>query len=276
MKKIILYFMLLALTSLTACDPVESRETLDGAITAEQLNISATPIVVNGKNSNKVILKNNSPVLSWWNYGTGTTQMQTDTVLLVLKGENSITFTGQNGDGSQISKTITVNVEELSFPVPPEWGYLCGSGSKTWVWDETAPSVWGNGGYKNDKAPAWWTLKIGDINGQAANEGTGASMDFSISGAAFTKLKSDGSSEKGSFALLMTSVTLDDNGNVWAKGKLKTKGTTVLCGKSPNEGGAPVYEYDILILNDNKMILSYPEPGVGSGGTAWFWVFRAK
>ena len=50
----------------------------------------------------------------------------------------------------------------------------------------------------------------------------------------------------------------------------------IVCGKSPNEGNGPVYSYDILKLDDQKMVLSYPEPGAGSWGTAWFWMFRAE
>ena len=67
-----------------------------------------------------------------------------------------------------------------------------------------------------------------------------------------------------------------NDGTTWAKGKLTTNGVTVLCGISPNEGNAPVYEYDIIILNDNEMMLAYPEPGAPAWGTAWFWAFKAQ
>ena len=261
---------------LQSCEPIEDRMELGSAITADQLDISATLLVVNGKNSNKVIVNNNSPVLSSWDYGTGLTQKKTDTVLLVAKGENEIIFTGLNADGTKINKSLMVNVEELTFPVPLEWGMLTGGKDKEWVWDTTKPAVWGNGGYMGNDGPAWWTLKESDINGQAPGEGTGAKMIFSLRGAKLSKVKSDGKTETGSFSFDMTKKITLDNGTVWAKGKLTTKGVTVLCGKSPNEGGAPVYEYDILIINDNEIVLSYPEPGVGPWGTAWFWNFKAK
>lgn len=258
------------------CEPIEDRMELGSAITAEQLDISATLVTVNGKASNKAVVNNNSPVLSSWDYGTGVTQKKTDTVLLVSTGENEIIFTGLNADGSKISKSLKVKVDELTFPVPLEWGMLTDGKDKTWVWDTTKPAVWGNGGYMGNDGPAWWTLKESDINGQAAGEGTGAKMVFSLRGAKLTKVKSDGKSETGSFSFDMTKKITLDNGTIWAKGKLTTKGVTVLCGKSPNEGGAPVYEYDILIINGKELVLAYPEPGVGPWGTAWFWNFKAQ
>lgn len=275
MKKTFLLYIL-AIVLFTACDPNEKKYSLGGNITAEQLDIFATPFIVDGKNSNKVVLENHSPVMSNWDYGIGVTQRQTDTVLLVIEGLNTIKFTGLNPDGTFITKELQVTVDELSFPVPLEWGYLCGSGEKEWVWDTTQPAVWGNGGYMNDSHPAWWTLTEADIDGQAENEGVGASMTFSLQGASLIKNKADGSEIKGSFSFDMTKKIVLGDGTVWAKGKLKTKGVTVLCGKSPNESGAPVYEYDILIMNDNQLVLSYPEPGSGQGGTAWYWMFKAR
>lgn len=276
MKKLtILYFSLLAII-FSSCDPIEKTNPIGGEISANELNIKATPIVVNGKNSNKVILENHSPVLSNWDYGVGTSQRQTDTVLLVVEGTNKITFTGLNPNGTTISKELSVSVDELSFPVPLEWGYLCGTGEKEWVWDTTQPAVWGNGGYMVNSAPAWWTLNIDAIDGQAAGDGIGASMIFSLQGASLTKNKSDGTKEKGTFSFDITQKIILGDGTVWATGKLKTKAVNVLCGISPNEGGIKVYEYDILIINNNQLVLSYPEPNVEAGGTAWFWMFKAK
>ncbi|MFD1771229.1 hypothetical protein [Sphingobacterium suaedae] len=259
-----------------SCQPIEDRLDIGGGITADELDITATPLVINGKKTNKVVLDNKSPVLSSWDYGIGVTRKKTDTVLLVVTGQNDIVFTGKNPDGTEISKVVPVQVDELYFEVPLEWGYLTDGGEKNWVWDTDQPAVWGNGGYMASTAPAWWTLKEPEIDGQATGEGVGAKMVFSLRGAKLSKVKSNGQTETGSFVFDMTKkITLED-GTVWAKGKLTTKGVTVLCGKSPNEEGKPVYEYDILILNNERMVLSYPEPGVGAWGTAWFWVFKAE
>jgi len=278
MNRFFLYIIVLMSTvAFVGCDPLEDRLDMGNSITAEQLDVSVTPIVIDGKNTNKVILENRSPILSSWDFGIGKSTKKTDTVLLVIAGENEITFTGRNPDGTEISKTLSVNVDELYFEVPLEWGYFTGGSEREWVWDDTKPAVWGNGGYVTDTAPAWWILQIADIDGQAPHEGAGAKMIFSLKGAKFTKIKADGSTENGTFAFDMSKTTILKDGTVWAKGKLTLKGSTALCGISPNEGGIPVYEYDILLLDDGKMALSYPEPEANAdGGTAWFWMFKAN
>jgi len=55
---------------------------------------------------------------------------------------------------------------------------------------------------------------------------------------------------------------------------MTTKNVSVLCGKQPNAANAPVNDYDVLKLTSTKLVLAFPEPGSGSGGTAWFWMFR--
>lgn len=278
MNKKLIYPILGLAALMVACDPAEDREVLSGALTADQIQISAIPQVIDGKNSNYIDLNSDGVgVLSLWDYGSGVTVKTKTTVQVVLSGENQIKFTGRNHDGSLIEKVLTVQVDTL-VNVPAEWGYLCGSGEKTWVWDDTQPNeeVWGNGGYKGNVSPGWWKVSLGSIDGQAEGEGRGAEMVFAVSGSALTINKTDGTSQSGSFSFDMTNQTLNDAEEVWAKGKLTTKVVSVLCGISPNEGNARVSEYDILSLDDEKMALAYPEPGAGSWGTAWFWMFRAK
>ncbi|WP_233632614.1 hypothetical protein [Parapedobacter sp. ISTM3] len=274
-SKYSLWAMLAALL-FSACEPIEDRMDMGGAITAEQLDVTATPIVVDGKNSNRVALDNRSPVLSSWDYGSGVTQRKTDTVLMVATGQQEIIFTGRNANGTEITKTLPVQIDELTYDVPLEWGYLTGGSERTWVWDDSQPAVWGNGGYLGSSKPEWWMLSVAQIDEQAPGEGEGAEMVFSLRGARLTKVKANGQTETGGFSFDMTQITLAENGDVWARGKLTTRGVTVLCGKSPDEGNIPVYEYDILVVNDNQLILSYAPPGTAAWGAAYFWVFRAE
>ena len=126
-------------------------------------------------------------------------------------------------------------------------------------------------------APAWWGVVLSDIDGQAPGEGAGAKMTFSLRGAKLTKTLSTGEVQEGSFAFDMDETTVLEDGTVWAQGKLTTKGITMLCGKSPNEDNAPIYEYDILIINDEQLVLAYPEANSAKAGdTAWFWVFKPE
>ena len=277
MKKSILLSILAVSVLLASCEPIEHRDVLQGGITESQLNISAIPEIRDGVNSNYIQLNSDgNACLSSWNYGFGTLVATKGTVKVMAKGPNTIVYTGLNADGTMITKSITVQVDAL-YDVEPEWALFCGdSGLKDWVWDNTVAGPWGNGGYKGNSAPGWWVVSINDINGQAPGEGAGASMTFSLIGAKLIKNYNDGTTAEGSFTFDMSKITYDDGGAVWAKGKLNTKNVTVLCGKSPNESNAPVYSYDILKLTENNLVLSYPEPGAGSWGTAWFWVFMKK
>lgn len=276
MKRFIEYIIIfISPLMLINCESIEDRLSIGGFINSEQLDVTATPLIVDGKATNKIILNNASPVLSSWDFGTGRTQKKTDTVLMVVAGENEIIFTGRNPDGSEVSKTLKVNVEDMRFPVPPEWGFLTDGSEKEWEWDDRGP-VWGNGGYLTDVAPAWWTLPIDDIDEQSPKEGIGAKMIFFLRGAKFTKVKSDGTTETGTFSFDMNDKAIDNDGVVWGEGKLTLKGTTVLNGISPNENNAKVHEYDILVLDDKHLVLSYPEPDETEGGTAWFWMFKSS
>ena len=276
MRKTIIYSIAALVVFLLsiACEPIEDRFPMGDALTAEQLDISATPLMVNGKRSNKIIMENHSPVLSSWNYGVGVSQKMTDTVLLVIEGDNEIIFTGLNPDGTSITKSLTVNVEELSFAVPQEWALLCGDGTKEWVWSPTAS--WGNGGYLANFEPAWWVNDPAGVEDQVEGEGLDASMVFSISGASLTKKLNTGAEVKGTFSFDMSKDKYTSGDVLWAIGQFKTVGTTILCGVSPDEGKIPVNTYDILELTADRLVLAYAPAGTGEWGTAYFWVFVPK
>lgn len=272
MRNKIMYIWMVLLLLVVACEPVEKRLPMGDAITAEQLDIAAAPLLVNGKRSNKVAVVNHSPVLSSWDYGVGVSYKMVDTVLMVIDGDNDIIFTGLNPDGTFISKTLTVNIEELSFDVPPEWGYLCGDGEKEWVWEAGTP--WGNGGYLANDGPAWWLVDHDGIEGQVEGEGPNTSMTFSISGASMTKYRNNGTQESGSFTFDMSKTKAKDNGDIWAIGEMKFVGTTVLCGIFPGEG--TVDTFDIIELTPDRLVLANAPAGTGAWGTAYFWVFVPK
>ena len=237
--------------------------------------VSVTAEMRNGKRSNYILLKSDGlDALSSFDYGLGTYVGTNGRVQVVSRGDNKVSFTALNADGTKLTKDFTVNVEEL-YDVAPEWEMFCGNGSKVWTWDSQAEAVWGNGGYLGNTAPGWWTVKAADMNGQTPGEGVGATMTFSVVGSSLVKAKTAGGKEQGAFSFDMSKKTMAD-GNVWAIGKLSTKGVSVLSGKQPNHGNAPVTEYDILKLTATEMVLAWPEPGEGAWGTAWFWLFRAQ
>lgn len=285
MHKKLIYLIAVATVLFTACDPIEDRDIMSGAVTAEDLDISAVPQVVDGKNSNYIDVNSDGVgCLSSWDYVNGVTPKTKTTVQMVIGGSQDIVFTGLNGDGSQITKTINVQIDTL-INVDKEWGYLCGAGEKSWVWNDSVDYIWGNNGYRGGTTPGWWGRTLSDIEDEEGYKGWDANstMTFSVRGATLTKSTSDGSHvETGSFSFDMSDTILS-YGNVWSHGTLYTSGTTILQGISQNDGKIPVYEFHILTLNDDEMVLAYRTRSGGStvdtpewNAEAWFWMFKAK
>jgi len=271
MNKSIIYAILIGLVLFTGCDPVENRDKMTGAITAEQLNISVTAQEVNGVKSNKLILENHSPVLSHWNYGAGISSKAYDEVLVTSVGDIIVTFTGRNGDGSTITKDITVNVETIVYEVEGMDKFI-GDGSKTWFFDAFTENnhPYGIGGV-GDKSATWWGPEYGEF------DESDASMTFALDGGAiFTKTLSNGTQQKGTFSFNMTKKVGD-----WSQGILSLKGATIPNGFSVNNKAGEAFEFYILELEDDQLVLANMS-GNGvpdnpeSGSEANFWMFRPE
>jgi len=281
MKKIFLGLTIIAIIFFTACSPIEDRHDIGSAITADEIEATVTVVQEDGVNVNCVKCECSSPITCKWTNGT-TSQVSTSAELtMFITGEQTITLKGLCADGTQISKEFTVQIDSISknYPVAPEWGYLCGSGKKTWVWDDTQPSegqnsgtdgpvVYGTGGYLGCSAPCWWNVSLPDVDGVFAGEGDGASMLFSLTGdngAELTKNYSTGSSETGNFTIDMDDMVSEG----WDIGTLSTNGITILAGSEYSD-------YSILSLNEDYMSLSAAPSGTGSWGQANFWMFKAS
>jgi len=281
MKKSNLFSLFILAIAFTACEPIVNKDAMGGAITAAELNVKATPIVVGGKNGNMVVLENHSPVISSWNCGGALSSRAYDTVMVVKTGAVDVVFTGLNPDGTQITKTFSIQIDALTT-LPEAYKNLFGDvnagvNSKKYVWDETAGAVWGNGGYLSNTSPGWWTNNKASMDGNDAVYGSNGYMVFSLAGLTLKKSNAAGTvTETGTVGLDLgaTGIKKDGNGAVWASAKMTTKNVSVLCGKQPNAANAPVNDYDVLKLTNTKLVLAFPEPGSGSGGTAWFWMFR--
>ena len=198
-----------------------------------------------------------------------------------------------NADGTRLDPIpFPVTVEE-AFDVAPEWAIFCGTGEKVWTWDETqspAGRVWGNGAYKASLVPDWWGRTLADISGELPGNDVGATMTFSASGAKLIKKRTDGIEEVGTFSFDMSKVIKagEAPGGQWSIGRLYTNQVTVLNGKQQNVPGAPpLYEYEILKLNDNQIalgwatalkdgkVVSFDEARQnGAWSEAWYWFFK--
>jgi hypothetical protein len=283
MKKIIHTTLLLAL--LMACNPVEKEYPMGKDYTVDQLDISVRAVVVDGKNTNKLIFENHSPVLGEWNYSFGITNQQVvDTAIIVIKGPLKVTFRGLNPSGSIITKEFQINIEELYFPVPPEWGLLCGDGTKVWEW-QVDEEPFGEGGYMDTHEP-WDPTDLSDLEDgwwDQAGWGEGATMSFSIMNAQFSKTNNTGTeTETGTFTFDMSQkiMNLWSPDEIWSHGKLRINGgVSILAGCVPHYDEwyiYDVYEFDIVELEEDRLVLAYWLEPREWCEEAFFWIFRPK
>jgi hypothetical protein len=280
-------FMLLMLAS---CNPIQSNDgTLGPLLAVSQIKLDVHATTTGG---NQIVMINNTPnTAGMWLTGVGTSTNQTDTVLLPFLGTNTIYFYATTAGGI-VKDSTTINITIIDHPLAPQWEYLAGSGAagKTWVWATDVTSsyngmCYGNGGYLSDNGTTWWANGLSSLQGWGvAND----QMTFDLNGSANITLTTGNSQVNkglpagtyhGSFKFDMSQTLTSTNppsatGNsTWAIGTLTLTGTTVSLGYQPNVAGYPsIYTYDILFLDDNKMILAAEDP---TGG-AWFWIFKRQ
>jgi hypothetical protein len=276
MKKIFyITFTLVLMTVFASCDPIENRLDSGTVITAAELQATVTPLVVGGKNTNKVRVKCTSPVLCKWTDGVKSYVSNDVDMILFVTGQQTIKLTAKTADGSFITKSFPVTVDKMEFPVEPQYGYLCGPGSKTWTWAST--KCFGNGhAYAWDpvnKLPEWWVLSPADVTTQCTEkgkpaEGLGAKMRFTLVDLKHEKISSTGAVlSTGAFSFNM----LADSHN-WSTGTLTFVGSNILFGYDLNGSLAPWSTYDIMALDSSQLVLG----AKGADGTYWYWVFVAN
>lgn len=147
MKKIF-SFILLAIVVLTACDPIEDRDTLSGDVSAVQLGLIVTPVMADGLKSNEYTVENNSPLLSKWISARTTIQSAYGTVVLEKAGDNSISFMGLNGNGSYIEKSFNVVVDTMTNLTADTEARLGIVKDENGIVDKTVmPYYWGKGDF---------------------------------------------------------------------------------------------------------------------------------
>lgn len=116
MNKLRIILLLCVAALMYACDPSVDRQGMGSPIlTADELNVSATPVQVNGQNTSNIQLQNNSPILSRWLLdGSVISRKPTDTYNVKRTGVVTIVFEGYNPDGTQVDKELQVSVDVLA------------------------------------------------------------------------------------------------------------------------------------------------------------------
>lgn len=277
MRKLFYTIFTVALVALFAsCDPIQDKVDYGTVITsADQLQATVTPVMDGNLKTNKVIIHCTSPVMCKWTDGVKTYISNDSAMTLFVKGNATITLTAMSADGTIVTKNFTTTVDEMKFPVEPQYGYLCGSGVKTWTWAST--KCFGNGhAYAWDpvnKQPEWWVLNPEDVTTQCTEkskpaEGLGASMRFTLVGLKHEKISATGAVlSTGAFSFNMQA----DSHN-WSTGTLSFIGSNVLFGYDLNGALAPWSQYDIMAMDDSQLVLG----AKGADGTYWYWVFKAQ
>lgn len=142
MKKLIFSYLIIVATLLVACEPITDRDSASGNVAVGALALKVSPIVVNGKNSNEVIVENNSSLLSRWISDRSQIQSAYCTVICDTVGTRNIKFIGLNGDGTYVEKVTPVKIDtmtNLTASTISRLGIVAGS--------TTMPYYWGYGNY---------------------------------------------------------------------------------------------------------------------------------
>lgn len=272
----LIYLFTLAVLSVISCNPIEDRDSMGGVLSAEQLILETYPLVDGG---NKIVMSNSTPGIgSFWDYGSGYSNRQQDTILVPFVGDIPISFTGVCNGGT-VTKTQAVKVDKILFSVDETWNLLAGNDAngKVWMWDYDSPedAVWGNGLSIAHYQPEWAKITAEEMNTQDPDVGMEGTMLFDLNQKAnFTKISQDGKVvEKGSFQFDMSKKIDAGDGTFWSIGQLTIVDGSVLRGVSPNEGGIVVHTLEILELTEDKMVLARVMP---NGWEAWFWKFKVK
>jgi PKD repeat protein len=276
MKKQVLFLVVGIIILISACKPVENRQEAGPIMPATEFTYTITN---DATNDYILYLNNTTPgVMFSWDYAWGVSRKQMDTVQLLVPGTYTIKITATTAGGLvTTTKEITVTQAKPGVFQEPEWTYLSNlAAGKTWIWDDTKPAPWGNGGYRGCTAPCWWAVSKTDLNGRGVGSDE---MTFDLNGGrnlTLTAAQDPAAYKgvtKGSFDLTF--------GNTWPDwvdiGKLTTANVTVINGMQVNFSNQIENNFYILKLTATELVLSAPEPGVtGAWGTAWFWMFKPK
>jgi len=282
MKSKIGIYIIMAALVFAACEPVEKRNTLKGTVTDAEIDqyVKIVQQERNGKKSNFFSFTSDGlKANTSFKHGMGTFVGASSNGWMqcyLVAGDVSILLSVLNPDGTKVTKSFSFKVEE-AFDVAPEWAIFCGTGSKVWEWDTSfGDGIHGMGDVFDDRA-TWWT--IGKPEERVAGEGVGATMTFAADGTTLTKLRTDGTSDSGTFSFKMRS----RDGFEDSLGEFTTSLVTVLAGVNSKDAGVE-NKFEIMQLDDDQIHLLVIDmdgreaykPDSEGWGQATHWRFRAK
>lgn len=110
-----------AVGAFTACDPLTESYSLDeSTLSADQLKLTVKAQTVDGRNSNTIVMENNSPILSEWTVGDKKLNSAYAEAVVNYTGQQKVTFRGMNADTKTFTeKEFTVQVDTIAV-IPSE------------------------------------------------------------------------------------------------------------------------------------------------------------
>ena len=194
-----------AMFLITSCQ--KDDQELGRLLDKSEVKYEVTQATTIDEGGNTVILTNNTPgTVSMWDYGTGRSNRQQDTVRFAFKGEYVIKFSALTAGGVVEMDPVTVSVtkDNLNYVNDPLWTALSGGvgNEKTWLLDLdengvskffTSPVYFSSNNY--DKATD--CIETGDCwlwepewkgNEWIADKGDYGTMTFSLKGGPFVKV----------------------------------------------------------------------------------------
>ncbi len=199
------WFFLAVLSLVIACK--KNEYALDKMMEASQLSFEVVQDLVVDPGGNTVYLINTSPeTVPMWDYGTGKSTRQRDTIRFAFKGDYVIKYSAVT-DGGIVEKepvTITVTEDNLNYVNDPKWTALSGGvgEEKTWLLDLDANGVskfWKGPVYfsSNNYDPSTDCLSNGSCwiweadwpnNTWIGDKGDYGTMTFNLKGGPFVKV----------------------------------------------------------------------------------------
>ena len=181
----------------------------------------------------------------------------------------------------------------MDIPVPEQYATLTGGFEKTWTWDtEVNGGGCGNFGYRGDSGEnfalygsgTWWSCAPADLADQMGHSSVGkptgeedenAYMIWSLAGTKIQTFTPSGELiRQGTFSLDNYGTMIDG----WSIGTLTTSAESILFPWKINSGAWAPTDFQVIQLDDNKMVLTYIDDPENAGGwsEATFWRFKSK
>ncbi|MFT3679252.1 MAG: hypothetical protein QM791_03200 [Ferruginibacter sp.] len=144
LNKIFTWIVLLGAFMYASCK--KEKHTLESLPDKSQIKFEVKQDLATDDGGNTVILSNLTPeTIPMWDYGTGKSNRQTDTVKFAFAGTYTIKFSVVTGGGivEMDPVTITVTKDNLNYVNDPLWTALSGgvNQEKTWLLDLDANGV---------------------------------------------------------------------------------------------------------------------------------------